>query len=57
MENFTQKCTNDDLWPLFDRVEIYKKSSSEKFIVYHVFLLEKIIFACNQLVNLKFSRL
>ena len=42
---------NDVIWPLFDPVEVHKK-----FIFYDVFLLEKIIFACNLLVSLRFSR-
>ena len=39
------------IWQLLDPVEVYKK-----FIAYGVFLLEKIIFACNHLINIKFSR-
>ena len=39
------------IWQLLDPVEVYKK-----FIAYGVILLEKIIFACNHLINIKFSR-
>ena len=39
------------IWQLLVPVEVYKN-----FIAYGVFLLEKIIFVCNHLVNIKFSR-